>query len=85
MVADALREGEHPLAPGHAREHAVHEVRGRVVHAARGARRADAPTLARAGEQVHVAAALADHAREAPVEPAAVEVGAQLLLLAQGV
>jgi hypothetical protein len=80
VVAHALGEGHDPLAHGHAGYDAVHQVRRRVVHPARGARGADRPVLAREGDEVLGSAAPANDTGEAVLEQAAFEEGAQLLL-----
>jgi len=78
-VAHARGEGHDPLAYGHARDDAVHELRGRVVHPAGGARGTDRPVLAGEGDQVLGVAAPTDHAGETSLEPPAVQEGAEPL------
>ncbi len=46
QVANAIREGKHPLAHGHVGEHFIDEVCGIIGHAAASARRAEAATFA---------------------------------------
>ncbi len=67
-------------ASGCARNHPVGQVRGGVVHAAGGARRADAAALAGERDQMLEVAAAADDAREAVREDAAAQIRFQLLV-----
>ena len=69
---------EDPLAHRHVRKHAVREVRRGPLHAAGGAGRAEAATLAGKGDQHLVAAGRTAHASEAVGEDAASEVPLEL-------
>ena len=68
------------LAHGDLGEHAVHEVRCRVGHAAATAGGAEAATLARKSHESAIATGVAANANEAMFEHAAGKVGAELAL-----
>src|SRR5690606_14467135 len=70
-VAEGLREGEHPLAHGDARDDRGDEVVGAEAHAAAHARGAEAAALAREGNEELGAARGAGVAREASSQVAA--------------
>ena len=79
-VAERVGQGQHPLADGDHRQHAVDEVGGGVGHAATAAGGAEAAALAREGDDPLVMASVAAHPQEAVRGNAAAKIGAQLLL-----
>jgi hypothetical protein len=84
MPAHSTRKCRHPLAHRHAREHAVDQMRGGVVHAACRARWADSAAFAREADQMFGAAANADDTRKTMREDAAAEVRLQLPVYVAG-
>ena len=79
-VAKRVGEGEDPLADGHFRQHAVHEMRGGVGHAPAAARRAEATPFAREGDEAIESTVIAAKPQEAVGEDSAFEVGAEFFL-----
>jgi uncharacterized membrane protein (DUF4010 family) len=67
------------LTHGHARNDVVHQIRGRLRHAARAARRADAAPLAAKGHQRVARAALAAQAQKAVGQDATIEIGLEFV------
>jgi len=76
--AQRLGYGQHPLPIRRLRQHAIDEVRRGVGHASRGARRADAASLARERDEDLVVARLAPHAGEAVGEHPAAQILGEL-------
>src|SRR5438876_5105351 len=70
-VAQAIGQRQHPLAHGHVRENAIHEVRGQLRHTPPATARTEAPPLAREGHQALEGTAFASNAREPSAERAA--------------
>ncbi len=79
-VAQPERKREHPLSHGHLGEDAVYQVCGRVGHASAATRRAEAPALAREGDDTVEPAVVAVHAHEAVGEDPAAQEAAKLAL-----
>jgi len=69
-VAQAVGQGQHPLAHGDMREHGVHEVCGQLRHAPPATARTEAPSLAGERHESLEGAAFAPDACEAPAENA---------------
>ena len=77
--AQALGQGEHPLADGHGRQHGVVQVGGHLDHTTGAARGAGAAALAREGHEPLGGAAVAAHAGKAVGQDAAAQVGAEVI------
>ncbi len=79
-VAKPSRQREDPLPDGDLGEDPVHQVRGRVGHAAAAAGGAEAAAFAREGDQAIEPARIAVYAHESVGEDAAVQEGPELAL-----
>lgn len=78
------RHTQHPLAQRLPRQDIIHQQCRRLHHASRTAARAEAPALAAECHQPFRMALGAAHAQEAMLQPAALQVGRELLLYVDG-
>ncbi|HYC50610.1 MAG TPA: hypothetical protein VEB19_05805 [Gemmatimonadaceae bacterium] len=78
-ITQSIGESEHPLPDRQAAEHVINQMRRELGHPPPAARRAEAPALAREGDENLVSAALTAKAGEAACERAAGEKLSQLV------